>query len=378
LFPQKPEQAAFGRPRRAMALVPKKKPPTKAEREAAMREDLKVVCLAGNAEGTLAVLDASSALLNQPLDKDGFTALHLAALAGRTEVAEALIAAKADLGIVDALGRSALHISCSEGRSDIVQLLLASGIDANVVDQEKQTALHKAAYYSNVEVVRSLFQHEGISTGLKDDRSQSTAFSIAVELGQVEVVEYMLSQDAALAVTENDCGWTPLHLAAHGREMKSSTSMKPAKFSSIVRMLLAANAPVDAFDEDRKTALHRAATAGNTETVLVLIAANADLDAQDSCRWTPLHYACQEAHMPVLKQLLTAKAKVQEENAGCLVPLAIATLESHLKVAELLMQHGADPNLRGRGVASPATIARQDPTKHKELLSLFELGYISH
>eukprot|EP00971_Amphidinium_carterae_P344418 6484824-Amphidinium_carterae.1 len=77
------------------------------------------------------------------------------------KVAEALIAAKADLGIVDALGRSALHISCSEGRSDIVQLLLASGIDANVVDQEKQTALHKAAYYSNVEVVRSLFQHEG-------------------------------------------------------------------------------------------------------------------------------------------------------------------------------------------------------------------------
>eukprot|EP00971_Amphidinium_carterae_P222128 4409277-Amphidinium_carterae.1 len=50
-------------------------------------------------------------------------------------------------------------------------------------------------------------------------------------------LQYVKTKDAALAVTENDCGWTPLHLAAHGREMKSSTSMKPAKFSSIVRFM---------------------------------------------------------------------------------------------------------------------------------------------
>jgi len=361
-----------------MALVPKKKPPQKGPDEAALREDLKKHCLSGNVTDAIAVLDASPSQVNEALDSQGSTALHMCSLAGQLQVAQELIAAQAEVNVTDAAGRTPLHIAAAEGHSGMVQALLNASIDANAVDKTQQTALHKAAYHSNVEVAKALCEHPGIDIALKDGVSKSTPLSIAAEYGKIELVEYMLTVDATLGVAENDCGWSPLHLAAHGKEMKTSTSLKPAKYSNIAKLLLHAKAPVDAFDEDRKTPLHRAACAGNAGTVLVLIAAEANLNAQDSCRWTPLHYACQEGHLEVVKQLLAAKAKVQEEKPGCLVPLAVATMECHVHIAEVLLQYGADPNARAKGAASPAMIARQDETRFGELLSLFELGFISH
>jgi len=62
----------------------------------------------------------------------------------------------------------------------------------------------------------------------------------------------------------------------------------------------------------------------------------------------------------------------------CLTPLSVATMENQIKMAELLMKYGADQNLRAKGLASPIMIARKDPYKYEELLSLFELGFIQH
>merc|ERR1719195_2597079 len=151
-----------------------------------------------------------------------------------------------------------------------------------------------------------------------------------------------------------------------------------SKFGTVMKLLLEAKADLEATDEDRKTPLHRAACTGNIETLKLLVEAGANTAADDICRWMPLHYACQEGHREVAKYLLEAKAAVQREDPICLTPLAVAPMENQVKIAELLMSFKGDPNLRGKGLASPMMIARKDPAHHSEILSLFELGFIHH
>merc|ERR1740117_2058781 len=155
-------------------------------------------------------------------------------------------------------------------------------------------------------------------------------------------------------------------------------STKPGKFNTCCQLLLNAKAPVDAFDEDRKTPLHRASQSGDRETAECLMQNGADVGAMDNCRWTPLHYAAQDGHLPIARALLQAKAVVQQQNISCLTPLAAATMENQIKMAELLMSYGADQHLRGKGLASPIMIARKEPNKYSDMLALFELGFISH
>merc|ERR1712113_532677 len=109
----------------------------------------------------------------------------------------------------------------------------------------------------------------------------------------------------------NENGWTALHLCAHGREMRRN-STRPGKYNTCAKLLLDAKSEVDAFDEDRKTPLHRAAQTGDWETSAVLIQGGAAVAAADYCRWTPLHYAAQNGHLEVAKVLLNAKAVVQD------------------------------------------------------------------
>jgi len=92
----------------------------------------------------------------------------------------------------------------------------------------------------------------------------------------------------------------------------------------------------------------------------------------------PLHYASQDGHLNVMKKLLEGRAVVEKKDPTCVTPLAVATMENQVKSAELHMKHRADPNLRGKGLASPIAIARQEPDKYADMLSLFELGFIGH
>lgn len=345
-----------------------------------VRESFMHLCFRGDVEKVLAAIDEvpekAVGLLSGKLDSLGSSGLHIAAMEGHLRLTQELVARGCEINARDNRMQTPLHIACAEDHAELALELLVGGCDVNAIDEFKQTALHRAVLLGSPEVVRVLIEHGGADMTVADG-TLSTPLLLAAGHGRTEAMALLLGKDPGLAQAANECGWTALHLAAQGKEMKKS-SVKNVKFLPAVQLLIDAKAPIDATDEDTRTALHRAATTGNAETVGALIAAGADVNAADITRWTPMHFACQDGHLEVVKLLLNAKAPVQRPEPVCLTPLALATMENQVKVAELLLKNGADPDLRAKGLASAASIARKDREKYNDILSLFELGFVHH
>jgi len=322
------------------------------------------------------------------IDQEGNSALHLAAKGGHLKLTQVLIQRNFEVNFQNALkvnypsedlipgGLTALHVACMEDNADVVLELICGKADVNCADQAQQTALHKVTHTDSLAVMKVLVE-QGNAQLSAADVNATTPLLLAAGFGKIQLMEYLLGKDASLALASDNNGWTALHLCAHGREMRRN-STKAGKFNTCAKLCIEAKAPVDAFDEDHRTPLHRAAQTGDRETIEMLLLNGANVKSEDNCRWTPLHYAAQDGHVVVAKILLQAKAEVQRQNPSCLTPLAVATMENQIKVAELLMSFGADHSLRAKGLASPIMIARKGPNKYADMLALFELGFINH
>jgi hypothetical protein len=111
---------------------------------------------------------------------------------------------------------------------------------------------------------------------------------------------------------------------------------------NLVRTLIDNGTYVDSLDDSfLKTALHRAAMGGHKSIVELLLANGADIDARSSACATPLHYAAEEGHKEIVELLVTKGADVNAKNTDGNVPLHVAARKGHRDIVELLRKHGA-------------------------------------
>ena len=80
-----------------------------------------------------------------PMDKDGGTPLHFAAMQGHNAVALMLIEHAADISAQNSEGMSPLHFTAFEGHVALAALLLQHGADMSATDNVGRTSLHFAA-----------------------------------------------------------------------------------------------------------------------------------------------------------------------------------------------------------------------------------------
>jgi ankyrin repeat protein len=95
-------------------------------------------------------------------DELGSTMLHEAAITGRADVVQMLLALKANPNAKDINGRTPLYKAAFYGHPEIIELLIANGADVNIVDSDGTTVLSRALHSrsgNSEELVKILLLH---------------------------------------------------------------------------------------------------------------------------------------------------------------------------------------------------------------------------
>ncbi|XP_059146090.1 putative ankyrin repeat protein RF_0381 [Physella acuta] len=182
-------------------------------------------------------------------NREGKTALHLAAYHGSMKLVKLLIQRGAEINSVDENKQTALHYCAHNGRDDIVDLLLEAGASANIKDNEGKLALHNAVEYEHSEAILKLVKFTEIDT---EDNDGKTALHYSV--------------------------LTPLY-------------RDPLYHNSVVltETLLKAKAKASIRDKEGRTVLHYAAIQGRNDTVLTLLKYREVIATVDNSNRTALH-----------------------------------------------------------------------------------------
>jgi hypothetical protein len=129
---------------------------------------------------------------------------------GHTAVVQTLLAKGADGNAVDRDGKTALMLAAFEGHTATVQVLLANGVQANVKDKEGATALMLAASQGHTDVVQALLA-KGADVNLQNSTGQ-TALMLAVVGGHGSAIQALLLKGADVAL-KNQAGQTAVTIA---------------------------------------------------------------------------------------------------------------------------------------------------------------------
>jgi hypothetical protein len=164
----------------------------------------------GKLEKAKALVKEHPELVNSQDSYASQTPLHLAVEYGHKDVAELLLANKADVEAKAHGGWTPLLNAVFGGNKDLVELLLTYKADANVKEMSGRTPLHVAAENDFTEIAALLLAHNAHVNAR--NRDGMTPLHIATALGYKDLVELLLANNADVNAKDNT-GRTPLGFA---------------------------------------------------------------------------------------------------------------------------------------------------------------------
>ncbi|KAK6105831.1 Ankyrin repeats (3 copies) family protein [Brugia pahangi] len=192
--------------------------------------------------------------------RDGSTLLHVAALSGHASTALAFLKHGVPLCMPNRRGALGLHSAAAAGFTDVVQLLIARGTNVDIKTRDNYTALHVAVQAGKASVVETLLGY-GADVHVHGGAIGETALHIAASLTTDDAIEcavMLLKSGAQTNVTRND-GETPLHIAARN------------PLSGMIRLLLSEGADPKICSNSSESVLHVAAKSCNSEAVTLIL-----------------------------------------------------------------------------------------------------------
>jgi uncharacterized protein len=286
-------------------------------------------------------IEAVRSLLKQRVDVnakqgDGATALHWAVFRDDPVTTDLLLAAGAQVNVVNDLGVPPLWLAARTGSSRIISRLLAAGANPNAI-AVGEPMLMAAARSGNETSVKALLSR-GADVNARDAGRGQTALMWAAAYGHPLVVKLLLDAGADV----------------HARSTSYREVVQRAnRYAGVIsRERAVSQRGVIDLQQGGSTALLFAARQGQLQAAKLLIAAGAEVNAATSDGISPLVMASHSGHGQVAAYLLAAGADPNHAGAGY-TALHAAVLRGDLNRVTELLKKGADPNARLRnGTAS--------------------------
>ena len=300
-------------------------------------------------------------------NNDGNTSIHIACQWKLCNILKCIL--ESHTGSLDehvnSQGETPLHVACTSGALDIVEFLCQNKYcDPCVQNKEGNTALHCACMNGNTDIVKYLITHTIINPSLSN-QSGNTPLHCACEEGLTEIAEYLLTTSKCDPTLCNNEGFPPL-ISAYKCEqyglVKSlvsklccdvNVSSKDGKTIlhyackdsniDLVKFLISSDsskALINHPDSDGNTALHLVYSG----EVLQILLANEHCDptCTNKLENTPLHEACTRNQYRLVEKLLNNdKVDLCVKNAAGNTPIQLA---QNYSIMRLLIGHGANPN----------------------------------
>jgi ankyrin repeat protein len=193
-----------------------------------------------------------------------------------------------------------LHAAAATGSVAEIERLVAAGANRELRDGNGRTPLHVAAYRKQYEAARLLMKRGANPNAL--DAQRYDIVTIAAVADDVPMLKVALEGGASAKNVTSPYDGTALIAAAH------------LGHDEVVKVLIAAGAPLDHVNNLRWTALIEAIVLGDggkrhVETLRALVAAGANPNLADGRGTTPLALARGRGYTEMVKILESAGAK---------------------------------------------------------------------
>ena len=292
----------------------------------------------GNADAFHALLKAH--FKPDELDDDGSSALHLAATNGNVKIVQTLLEGAASLFLRDGTLWTPLHRAANVNRVEVAQLLIDQGANLLIGDYNDWTCMHVAAMKGNVSVIEVLLQ---AAPSLLIRRSRDGRTPLHFAYNDIHSTMFLLAYKVDVNAV-SDTGTTALMFAAEVGNVE------------VVELLVSQNACVSLQDSLGMTALHYAARRGYTKVAQKILAQDIRVvNEQDNSGNSALHTTISEGEPHFTKMLLEVwpSININLKNREGNTPLLLAVIEGLDCFVELLLMSGADTGPRNeKGVTA--------------------------
>lgn len=245
----------------------------------------------------------------------GETALMMAARFGFDSIVDLLL--KREAGNQNNEGMTALMFASKHGHARIVARIASSGLELRLTNYDGKTALMLAAENNQAEAASLLAKYEAELRTYDD----TTALMIAATLGYASVVRVLAFTEAGFRDLE---GHTALMCAAQHNHV------------DCVKILLNCPREINKLTEDHFNALHLAAKAGATDSVLLL--SKCESLFPNAYGQTPLMSAASNGHEEIVAFLLKYGGGRDHDMLGR-TALMYAAQHNQLRVIKRLIPH---------------------------------------
>lgn len=266
----------------------------------------------------------------QAVDKEGLTALHVAAQGCDLKSAEILMERSANVNALSSSNLTPLHcIPHSEGVR-FLMFLHEEGADINAFDKENNRMTHKAARRGDSAAL--LFKvASDLGADLETPGAQgNTPAHLAAESGSKTILEILAQKMVDFEKTRNSEGYTPLMMASRAGRVE------------VMRYLLEKGVSYNVVDFDGRSLIELTIGWGNPEVMSVLQKNGADYSDVTAAGGDvhPVWKAVYEGQSAALARILDGGLSVEYEHRGVRI-LQLAIEVNNEEVVRLLIERGA-------------------------------------